>query len=51
MYNTRSLNGDGYVIKYPKSAGYYRNKKTGEVQFLWNKCKGWTQITSYGKSS
>lgn len=51
MYSTRSLNGDGYVIKYPKSAGYYRNKKTGELQFLWHKCKGWRQITSYGKSS
>jgi hypothetical protein len=50
MYNTRSLNGDGYMIKYPKSAGYYRNIKTGEVQFLWNKCKGWRQITFYGQN-
>jgi len=45
-----TLNGDGYIIKYPKSAGYYRNLKTGEVQFLWNKCKGWKHITFYGKN-
>lgn len=51
MYSTRSLNGDGYVIKYPKSAGLYRNIKTGEIQFLWDKCKGWKQITNYGKIS
>ena len=31
MYSTRSLNGDGYAIKYPKSAGFYRNLKTREV--------------------
>lgn len=39
MYSTQSLNGDGYVIKYPKSAGFYRNVKTGEVQFLWASAK------------
>lgn len=50
MYSTRSLNGDGYVIKYPKSAGFYRNRKTGEIQFLWHKCKGWKQLTFYGNS-
>lgn len=39
-----------YTIKYKKCAGYYKNIKTGEIQFLWNKCKGWKQLTSYGKS-
>lgn len=50
MYSTRSLNGDGYVIKYPKSAGFYRNIKTREIQFLWHKCKGWKQLTCYGNN-
>lgn len=50
MYSTRSLNGDGYVIKYPKSAGFYRNIKSREIQFLWHKCKGWKQLTFYGNN-
>ena len=50
MYDTRSLNGNGYCIKYPKSAGFYRNIKTGEIRFLWGKCKGWKQLTYYGRN-
>lgn len=50
MYDTSSLNGNGYYIKYPKSAGYYRNIKTGEIGFLWDNCKGWKQLTFYGKN-
>ena len=50
MYNTDSLNGNGYVIKYPKSAGFYKNIKTGEIQFLWQRCKGWRQLTMYDQN-
>lgn len=31
----------GAYLRYTKESGYYRNLKTGEIQFLWNKCKGW----------
>lgn len=31
----------GAYLKITKASGYYRNIKTGEIQFLWNKCKGW----------
>ena len=37
-------------LKMKKSSGYYRNIKTGEIQFLWDKCKGWRQLTFYGNS-
>jgi hypothetical protein len=51
MYSTKGLNGDGVVIKYPKSAGFYIKIGTkNEIQFLWNKCKGWKQLTQYGRN-
>ena len=37
-------------LQYTKATGYYKNIKTGEIQFLWGKCKGWRQLTSYGHS-
>ena len=39
-----------YSIKYNKNTGYYRNIKTREIQFLWGKCRGWRQLTFYGRS-
>lgn len=49
MYSTKGLNGDW--TKYPKSAGFYIKIGTkNEIQFLWNKCKGWKQLTQYGRS-
>ena len=38
-----------YTPKYRKCDGYYQNIKTGEIQFLWGKCKGWRQLTCYGQ--
>lgn len=36
-------------IKYKKESGFYQNIKTKEIQFLWEKCKGWRQLTTYGQ--
>ena len=36
--------GGIYYVKPKKTEGYYRNIKTGEVQYLLDKCNGWRKL-------
>lgn len=32
--------GSKYTVSIKKTEGYYKNKKTGEIQYLHEPCKG-----------